>query len=103
MKTYRSVEMDILQWAEARGIVMHSTAQAQAVKTLEELAELFAAISKGDKEAQADAYGDILVTLIIGCACADMDLVECLNKAYEEIKDRKGKLGPDGVFVKDAS
>ena len=101
MSTYRTTELDIIRWAEDRGIIMHSTAQAQAVKTLEELAELFAAISKGDRDAQADAYGDILVTLIIGCACADMDLVDCLNKAYDQIKDRKGRLGPDGVFIKD--
>ena len=47
-----------------------------------------------------DAYGDILVTLIMGCSCADLDLVECLAGAYNEIKDRKGFLGPDGIFVK---
>jgi hypothetical protein len=48
-----------------------------------------------------DAYGDILVTLIMGCACADIDLVECLELAYNEIKDRKGYLTPEGIFVKE--
>jgi hypothetical protein len=48
-----------------------------------------------------DAYGDILVTLIMGCACADLDLVECLNGAYDEIKNRKGYLNSDGIFVKE--
>jgi phosphoribosyl-ATP pyrophosphohydrolase len=100
MKSYRILELDVIRWAEERSIVLNSTAQAQAVKTLEELAELFAAISKGDRAAMADAYGDILVTLIVGCACADLDLVDCLEKAYDEIKDRKGYLGPDGVFIK---
>jgi len=33
-------------------------------------------------------------------ACADLDLVECFKGAYEEIKDRKGYLNSDGIFVK---
>jgi len=42
-----------------------------------------------------------LVTLIMGCATADIDLVSCLELAYNEIKDRKGYLTPDGIFVKE--
>jgi hypothetical protein len=36
--------------------------------------------------------------------CADMglDFVECVEQAYTAIKDRKGTLRPDGVFVKEA-
>jgi len=83
------------------GIVQNSTPAAQAKKTLEELDELYAAIAKGDREEMADAYGDILVTLVMGCACADLDLVECFEKAYEEIKDRSGTMGADGIFYKD--
>ena len=90
-----------IQWAEKRGIVQNSTPWAQAQKTQEELHELFEAILKNDREALADAYGDILVTLIVGCACADLDLVECFKGAYEEIKGRTGKLGADGIFYKD--
>ena len=98
--SYANVEMKVIQWGEARGIVQNSTPFAQALKTKEELDELFDAISKGDAEATADAYGDILVTLVMGCACADLDLVECFKGAYEEIKDRKGFLNKDGIFVK---
>jgi NTP pyrophosphatase (non-canonical NTP hydrolase) len=98
--SYADIQMKIIQWGEARGIVQNSTPSAQAKKTLEELDELYAAISKGDIEEMKDAYGDILVTLIMGCACADLDLVECLKGAYEEIKDRKGYLNKDGIFVK---
>lgn len=98
--SFANVEMKVIQWGEARGIVQNSTPAAQAKKTLEELDELYAAIAKGDREEMKDAYGDILVTLIMGCACADLDLVECLNGAYEEIKDRKGFLNKEGVFVK---
>ena len=98
--SYANIEMKVIQWGEARGIVQNSTPAAQAVKTQEELDELIDAIRNCDKEAMKDAYGDILVTLVMGCACADLDLVECFKGAYEEIKDRKGYLGADGIFVK---
>lgn len=98
--SYANVEMKVIQWGEARGIVQNSTPLAQAMKTQEELNELFEAIEKGDRAEMADAYGDILVTLVMGCACADLDLVECFKSAHEEIKDRKGYLTKDGIFVK---
>jgi NTP pyrophosphatase (non-canonical NTP hydrolase) len=98
--SYANTEMKVIQWGEARSIVQNSTPYAQAVKTREELLELFTAIAKGDKAEMADAYGDILVTLVMGCACADIDLVECFKGAYEEIKDRKGYLNKEGIFVK---
>ena len=99
--SYADIEMKVVQWGEARGIVQNSTPAAQAKKTLEELDELYAAIAKGDREEMADAYGDILVTLVMGCACADLDLVTCFKDAYNEIKDRKGYLTPEGTFIKE--
>jgi len=100
--SYAKTEMKVIQWAEQRGIVQHSTGLAQAKKTQEELDELVDALTKGDREATIDAYGDILVTLIVGCACEDLDLVECLEHAHNQIKDRRGFLNADGVFVKEA-
>ena len=98
--SYADIEMKVVQWGEARGIVQNSTPYAQAQKTQEELYELFEAIEDGNREAMADAYGDILLTLVMGCATADLDLVTCFKGAYNEIKDRKGHLNKDGVFVK---
>ena len=99
--TFAKTEMLTIQWGEARGIVQNSTPYAQAKKTQEELYELFEAIEDGDREAMADAYGDILVTLVMGCACADLDLLTCFQGAYEEIKFRRGHLNKDGIFVKE--
>lgn len=99
--SYSDIEMKVIQWGEARGIVQNSTAAAQATKTQEELNELIEAIESGDRAAMADAYGDILVTLVMGCACADLDLVNCFAGAYNEIKNRKGYLTPEGIFVKE--
>jgi NTP pyrophosphatase (non-canonical NTP hydrolase) len=101
--SYANVEMKVIQWGEARGIVQNSTAYAQAMKTQEELNELFEAIENKDVAAMKDAYGDILVTLVMGCACADLDLVECFKGAYNEIKHRKGHLTKDGIFVKEST
>jgi NTP pyrophosphatase (non-canonical NTP hydrolase) len=101
MKTYKELEMLVIQWGEARGIVQNSKPYAQAQKTQEELNELFDALVTQNRDALKDAYGDILVTLIMGCATADIDLTECLELAYEEIKDRKGYLNKDGIFVKE--
>ena len=101
MNSYRKLEIEVLRWAEARQIIPNSTPLAQAIKTSEETAELLKALSKGDIKEARDAYGDILVTIIIGAALADVDLVNCLAEAYEQIKDRKGHLTMDGIFVKE--
>lgn len=99
--SYQELEMKVIQWGEARGIVQNSTPFAQWKKTIEEMIELVEAFANRDEAAIKDAYGDILVTLIMGCACADIDLTECLALAYDQIKDRKGYLTPDGIFVKE--
>lgn len=100
--SYAQTEIEVVRWAEQRGIVQNSTPLAQARKTLEEAGELLEAAAKGDIHAYKDAIGDVLVTLIVGAACADVDVVDCLEQAYAEIKGRKGFLRADGVFVKES-
>lgn len=101
--SYGEFEIKAIQWAEARRIIPNSTPMAQAIKTLEEVTELLSALHRGDREEMVDAYGDVLVTLIIGAALADLDLTKCLEAAYAQIKDRRGTLRADGVFVKEAA
>lgn len=100
MRSYRIIETEVIRWAEARQIIPNSTPLAQAIKTTEEVAELLQALSRGDRDAAIDAYGDILITMIIGAALMDVDLVECLDKAHRVIQHRKGHLTKDGIFVK---
>ena len=100
--SYREIELQVIRWAEARRIVPNSTALAQAIKTHEELGELLSALHRCNKEEAIDAYGDILVTLIIGADLAGIDLVDALGHAYKQIQHRRGTLREDGVFVKDA-
>lgn len=112
--SYADLELKVVRWAEERKIVQNSNIQAQARKTLEEAGELLESAAQvqaygiaGDAShvessilKYRDALGDVLVTLIVGAATADVDLIECLAQAYDEIKDRKGYLKPDGTFVK---
>lgn len=101
MNDYKTLEAQVLRWATDRMIIPNSTSTAQAIKTHEELGELLSALHRKDWNEMRDAYGDILVTLIIGAELAGLDLVDCLALAYDQIKDRKGYLREDGVFVKD--
>ena len=101
--SWTELELKVIRWAEDRKILPRSTAMAQAIKTHEELGELLSALHRGDHAEMVDAYGDVLVTLVIGAALADVDLTRCLQAAYEQIKDRRGTLRADGVFVKEAA
>ena len=99
--SYRDLELQVIRWAEARRIVPNSTPLAQAIKTHEELGELLSALHRHNESDAIDAYGDILVTLIIGADLAGIDLIDALAHAYDQIKDRKGILREDGVFIKE--
>lgn len=97
MKT--TIEL-VKQWAEEKGILSKATPLTQAIKTKEEVDELYRAILDDNRDEIKDAIGDIMVTLIIQCKMQDMDLQDCLESAYNVIKNRTGKM-VDGIFVKD--
>ena len=101
MATYAALESDIIRWAEARRILPNSTPTAQLLKAVSEMGELADATTKGNREDAMDAVGDVLVCLINYCALQDFNLVDCLELAYNQIKDRKGTLLSSGVFVKE--
>jgi NTP pyrophosphatase (non-canonical NTP hydrolase) len=98
---FDELRLKVLDWAAERSILQHGSAIAQLTKTEEEVAELREAIENNDIDKAVDGYGDVLVTLIIGSEIMGLDLVDCLEAAYEEIKDRKGYLNEDGIFVKE--
>lgn len=102
MSSYAITEMEVVRWGEARGIVQNGKPLGQAIKTLEETKELIDALHNNNIQEAKDAVGDIVVTLIMVCATLDINLTDCLELAYEQIKNRKGYLRPDGVFVKES-
>lgn len=101
MDSYRILELNIIRWAEARKIIPNSTPQAQFIKMVSEVGELADAEGKNNLELIKDSIGDIMVCLINYCALRDLDLVDCLSGAYDEIKNRKGSMNEKGVFIKE--
>lgn len=101
--SYAEVEMKVIQWSEARKIIPNSTPMAQTIKAIEEIHELKTALEMNDKNEAIDAVGDTLVCLINVCALLDVDLVNCIKAAYEQIKDRRGYMNAEGIFVKESA
>jgi len=101
--SYANVEIKIIQWAEARKIIPNSTPEVQLLKAMSEMGELADATIKKDKEAIVDAVGDVMVCLVNYCALQDINLVDCMEVAYDQIKNRRGTLLPNGLFVKESS
>lgn len=89
----------IVQWHKDRNLIDGSTDEKQFVKLLEEVGELAASIARGKDV--ADDVGDIIVVLVNIATRNGLTIDECLGKAWDDIKDRKGKM-IDGVFVKEA-
>ena len=86
------------QWSINKGLDKAESSK-QFLKVTEEVGEVAAALARNDKAALRDGIGDVVVTLIILAQQNGMDLEECLDCAYDEIKGRTGKM-VDGVFVK---
>ena len=101
MSSYAELEMKVIQWSEARRIIPNSTPLAQWIKACEELNELREAIVNEDRVEAIDAVGDTVVCLINICALLDVNLTDCLEAAYHQIKDRRGYMNAEGIFVKE--
>lgn len=101
--SYQEYEIKVIQWAEKRKIIPNSTPLAQSIKAVEEINELVDALRDDNRELAIDAVGDTVVCLINVCALLDVNLTDCLAAAYEQIKDRKGHMNEEGIFVKEAA
>jgi NTP pyrophosphatase (non-canonical NTP hydrolase) len=100
MRSYNELEALVITWAHQKGILDNGTPRAQAGKTVEEVQELIDAIDTNNKAEIEDALGDILVTIIIQAEMQGLELIKCLESAYNVIAKRTGKM-VDGQFVKD--
>lgn len=102
---YEELEKKVIQWADDRNILDNSNAIKQISKTQEELDETLDALKRLEQGEEsilevADGIGDMLVTIILLAEIVGLNSVDCLADAYDEIKDRKGKM-VDGLFVKE--
>jgi hypothetical protein len=98
MKNLEQLEMRIVLWHRDRNLIEGSTDAAQHTKLVEEVKELETNILLS--QPVIDDIGDCLVVLINIAERNGLSLFDCLSHAYNDIKDRKGKM-VDGVFVKE--
>lgn len=102
--TFSELITKVNQWADERNL-KQADPKIQWMRITEEVGEIRDVLLKPTKftEPQAalkDAIGDTLVTIIVLAHQLDLDVTECLGIAYEEIKNRKGKM-INGTFVKE--
>ena len=90
----------IRKWASERGLYEKGDPKTQALKLVEEVGETCRAILKGNQGDIEDGIGDAVVVLTNLAHLCDTDIEHCIELAYNEIKDRKGKMD-NGTFKKD--
>jgi NTP pyrophosphatase (non-canonical NTP hydrolase) len=91
---------DIRAWAHDRKLIDGSTPDRQFLKLSEEVGELAAGLAKGNRVAVLDGIGDAIVVLTILASQVGVLVEDCIDAAWNEIKDRRGRM-LNGVFIKD--
>ena len=89
----------IRAWAKERGLYDKGDTKTQYCKLMEEAGELGRAILKDDSIEFVDAIGDMVVVLTNLAELGGTSIERCIDSAYTEIKNRKGKMS-NGTFVK---
>ena len=89
----------IRDWAQDRGIYDKGNSHTQYVKLMEEAGELAQALLNKDRYEIKDAIGDMVVVLTNLAVLEGMQIENCIESAYNEIANRKGKM-ENGTFVK---
>lgn len=87
------------QWSIDRQIIQNGNRETQCLKLVSEIGELADNIAKGRDV--YDDIGDCLVVLNNLALMHETSLEECLAYAYDDIKDRKGYMTANGVFIKE--
>jgi NTP pyrophosphatase (non-canonical NTP hydrolase) len=100
MENFNTLIENVVSWAEAKDILKPENAPKQMLKVMEEVGETAGALAKNKQEELKDGIGDAFVILIILAKQVGMEPAECIEAAWNEIKNRTGKT-VNGVFVKD--
>ena len=90
----------IREWADERGLYENGDTKTQALKLVEEVGETCRAILKEDFDEVVDGIGDCVVVLVNLAELQGVSIEACIEAAYEEIKNRKGKM-VNGTYKKD--
>lgn len=105
--SFEDLQKLTLKWADDKDLLHSENAEKQFMKFVEEVFEFKTEFDDKQRFAQECVdinnlkleMGDIFVTLIILCEQLRIDPLECLEMAYEKIKNRRGKT-INGTFVK---
>ena len=90
----------IEHWAKERNLNTADPTK-QMLKLAEEFGELAQGMAKNKPDQISDSIGDMYVVMTILSMQLGLNIGDCIKDAYDEIKDRKGKM-INGVFVKEA-
>ena len=90
----------IREWADERGLYENGDTKTQALKLVEEVGETCRAILKEDFDEGIDGIGDCVVVLTNLAELQGVSIEACIDAAYQEIKNRKGKM-VNGTYKKD--
>ena len=94
-------QFDLIRtWADERGLYKNGDPKTQALKLVEEVGETCRAILKDNEMEMVDGIGDCVVVLTNLAELIGTPIEECIEQAYFEIKNRKGKMA-NGTYVKD--
>lgn len=99
MTDFDKLITNVIGWADDKGILVKDNAPTD-VKSFGRNGETAGALLKDNKDEIVDGIGDSFVTLIILSMQLGLHPSECLEAAWNEIKDRKGKT-QNGVFIKE--
>ena len=89
----------IREWAKERGLYERGDSSTQYIKLMEEAGELAQALLKRNDVEIYDAIGDMVVVLTNLAHMEGVTIEDCIDDAYNEIANRKGKM-INGTFVK---
>ena len=90
----------IRQWARSRGLYDKGDPKTQTLKLIEEAGEICRAVLKDNKKEVIDGIGDCVVVLTNLAELHNISIEDCIEVAYNEIKNRKGKM-VNGTYKKD--
>lgn len=107
---FEELQEKVLEWADSHDLLHEENASKQFLKFIEETFEFKTEMDSFTaefiyrdlvdiREDMQLEMGDIFVTLIILCKQLGIEPQECLELAYDKIKDRKGKT-INGCFIK---
>ena len=87
------------QWSTDRKIIQNGNTLAQGLKLVSEVGELSDNLAKG--RCIKDDIGDCMVVLNNLVHMQGLTLDDCLEQAWNDIRDRKGEMNQHGVFIKE--